>query len=98
MKVDLILVLLVVAVVGLAILAPTVEGLEQKGPYTPRPAVPVSMAGTWPSPWLYPTTVGDTTESAKDRPRPYAADINCKKIAGNLAGVECADPDGNPLA
>jgi hypothetical protein len=98
MKFDLILVLLVVAVVGLAIMAPTVEGLEQNVPYTIRPEVPVSMAGTSPSPWLYSTTIGDTTESAKDRPRPYATDIDCKKIAGNLASVECADPDGNPLA
>lgn len=98
MKVDLIVILLIAAVIGLVLIAPTIEGLEQKGPYTTRPAVPISMAGTWPSPWLYPTTVSDTTESQNKRPRPYATDIDCKKIAGNLAGVECADADGNPLA
>ena len=98
MKVDLTLVLLIAAAIGLVLIAPTIEGLKQRGPYTSRPAVPISMAGSWPSPWLYPTTVSDTTESAKNRPRPYSTNIDCKKIAGNLASVECADPDGNPLA
>jgi hypothetical protein len=85
MNIDIILVLLVAAVVGLALLAPTVEGIEQKDPSTTRPSVSVSLARTWTSP-------------VKDQPRPYTADTDCKKIAGNLAGVECADPDGNPLA
>ena len=96
MEFDPILLLLVIVALGLIFVAPTIEGLEQKGPYSTRPVVPISMAGTWPSPWLYPTTIDSTDQH--DHPRPFATDTDCNRIAGNLASVECADPDGNPIA
>jgi len=86
MKVDPILVLLVAVALGLVFIAPTIEGLDQNGPSTAQP---------WPSPWLHPTTLNATEE--QDRPRPFSSDSYCKRVAGNLANIECADPNGNTL-
>ena len=77
--------LLFLLVVALIVSMPTVETLMAKGPYTAEPTVPISMAGTWSSPWLQPTSDGVGVYS----PRPFSDHNDCAKIAGNIADADC---------
>ena len=77
--------LLFLLVAALIVSMPTVETLMAKGPYNTEPTVPISMAGTWPSPWLQPTS----EETTGRTPRPFSDHNDCAKIAGNLADADC---------
>ena len=77
--------LLFLLVIALVVSMPTVEPLMAKGSYTDEPTVPISMAGTWVSPWLQPTS----DSSGAYSPRPFSDSTNCAKIAGRLAAADC---------
>jgi hypothetical protein len=77
--------LLFLLVAALVVTMPTVESLATKGQYTDEPTVPISMAGSWSSPWLQPTSV----DTGANSPRPFSDESDCAKVAGTLAAADC---------